>query len=381
MNKPYITRFSAFLPNAPVTNAQIEDVLGRIHGVPSRTRAIILRNNKIQSRHYALDPVSGKQTHSNVQLTAEALRGLEGDGFRLEGLEALACGTASPDLLNPGHANLVHGELGLPPLEVASMQGICLSGIVALRYALNLVASGQVACAAATGSEVASSLLRAGFFHNPAINPAADLEAQPALGFDADFLRWMLSDGAGAALVESKPREEGFSLRVEWLEMLSFANELQTCMYIGGRKEADGSMTGWRSLVNEGQRDGNPLAIRQDVELLNREIIATSVNRALVRVLAKHPLKPEEIDWFVPHYSSDYFRGRLAEAMHGIGFGIPQERWFTNLPTKGNTGSASIYIMMEELLASGRVQRGQKILCFIPESGRFSIAYMLLSVV
>ena len=32
---------------------------------------------------------------------------------------------------------------------------------------------------------------------------------------------------------------------------------------------------------------------------------------------------------------------------------IPCERWFTNLTTKGNTGAASIYIMLEELVASG----------------------------
>jgi len=37
--------------------------------------------------------------------------------------------------------------------------------------------------------------------------------------------------------------------------------------------------------------------------------------------------------------------------------------------------------MLEELFHSGMLKEGQKILCFIPESGRFSIAYMLLSVV
>ncbi|MFA5262823.1 MAG: beta-ketoacyl-ACP synthase III [Opitutaceae bacterium] len=377
----FITQLSSFLPNEAVTNERIEDVLGRIHGVPSRTRAIILRNNRIRLRHYAIDPETGRQTHTNVQLTAEAVKKLAAGGFDLNSLECLACGTTSPDLMNPGHANLVHGNLGIPPLETASMQGICLSGMVALRYALMAVASGQVRSAVATGSELASSLIRAGFFNNPSLNPGINLEDKPALGFDADFLRWMLSDGAGAALVEARPREGAVNLRFEWLEMLSFANELPICMYIGGRKEADGSVTGWRTLAQEGSMEGNPFAVRQDVELLNREIIPTAVNRALERVLKKHPMKTEEVDWFVPHFSSDYFRGRLDEAMQAIGFGIPQERWFTNLYTKGNTGSASIYIILEELAASGRLRSGQKLLCFIPESGRFSIAYMLLSVV
>jgi 3-oxoacyl-[acyl-carrier-protein] synthase-3 len=62
-------------------------------------------------------------------------------------------------------------------------------------------------------------------------------------------------------------------------------------------------------------------------------------------------------------------------------FEIPYEKWFTNLITHGNTGSASIYIMLEELFNSNRLIKGQKILCYIPESGRFSTAFMSLEVV
>jgi 3-oxoacyl-[acyl-carrier-protein] synthase-3 len=60
---------------------------------------------------------------------------------------------------------------------------------------------------------------------------------------------------------------------------------------------------------------------------------------------------------------------------------ISYEKWFTNLAYKGNTGSASIYVMMEELFHSDKLKEGQKMLCFIPESGRFSVAYILLTVV
>jgi 3-oxoacyl-[acyl-carrier-protein] synthase-3 len=67
--------------------------------------------------------------------------------------------------------------------------------------------------------------------------------------------------------------------------------------------------------------------------------------------------------------------------MDAIGFAIPAERWFTNLTRKGNTGSASIFVILEELFHSERLKEGQKLLCFIPESGRFSIAYLMLTVV
>ena len=83
----YITGTSSFLPNAPVANDDIEQVLGMIGGKPSRARRIVLRNNGIRSRHYAIDPANGAFTHSNAQLAAEALRGLD-----LAGVEVLAYG-------------------------------------------------------------------------------------------------------------------------------------------------------------------------------------------------------------------------------------------------------------------------------------------------
>jgi 3-oxoacyl-[acyl-carrier-protein] synthase-3 len=66
--------------------------------------------------------------------------------------------------------------------------------------------------------------------------------------------------------------------------------------------------------------------------------------------------------------------------MKKAGCDIPQDKWFTNLTSKGNTGSASIYIMLEELFNSGSLKPGEKLLCYIPESGRFSTAFMHLSV-
>lgn len=376
----YITDMATFLPNEPVDNQNIEKVLGMVHQTPSRTRAVILRNNKIRERYYAIDPVTGRLTHTNAQLTAEAVRRLKPfDGFTIDQVECLACGTSSPDQIMPGHGLMVHGELASSPCEVASMSGICLSGISALKYAAMSVALGLTNNAVATGSELASTFMRAELFDAVSPEKAVELENRPIITFDADFLRWMLSDGAGAAFLSGTPSRERLSLRLEWIEHLSFAGMLETCMYTGALKNDDGSITGWRSL--DGATGNGSFLIKQDVKLLNREIISTIVNRTLTRVVAKYGLSPEQIDWFLPHYSSDFFRQPLHDRMGEIGFAIPSERWFTNLYTKGNTGAASIYIMLEELFNSGGLSKGETILCMIPESGRFSVAYMLLTVV
>jgi hypothetical protein len=64
-----------------------------------------------------------------------------------------------------------------------------------------------------------------------------------------------------------------------------------------------------------------------------------------------------------------------------VGIDIPLERWFLNLSKVGNVGSASPYLMLEELLYSGKLQKGDTLLLSVPESGRFSYSYAFLKVV
>ncbi len=378
----YINDLASFLPNAPADNEHIEDVLGRVGDIPSRTKRRILANNKINTRHYALDPATGQGTHTNAELTAEAVRRLRPtDGFTPAAIECLCCGTSSPDLLMPGHGVMVAGELALPPCDVVTTAGICVAGMTALKYACMNVASGTVTNAVATGSELASSFMKANFFSSE-VNPDADLKKKPVLGFDADFLRWMLSDGAGAAYISGQKNRVGLCFRVEWIENRCYAGELATCMYAGGKKMSDGRMQGWRQLASSlAAAQDNYFAVRQDVKLLDEHIVSTSVGRALPEIAGKRGIRPEDIQWYLPHYSSDYFRDKIYQGMKESGFEIPYEKWFTNLAEVGNVGSASIYLLMQGLLQSGRLTDGDKVLCFVPESGRFSHCFMLLTVV
>ena len=123
----FLTRTAAFLPFAPVSNEDIEEVLGRVGDRVSRARRLILRSNGIRSRHYAIDRATGLQAMSNAELTAAAIRGL-GTPEELGRIDCLVTGTSMPDQLMPNHAVMVHGELGWPRLEVVACAGICLAG-------------------------------------------------------------------------------------------------------------------------------------------------------------------------------------------------------------------------------------------------------------
>ncbi|MGB7542139.1 MAG: 3-oxoacyl-[acyl-carrier-protein] synthase III C-terminal domain-containing protein, partial [Burkholderiales bacterium] len=122
-------------------------------------------------------------------------------------------------------------------------------------------------------------------------------------------------------------------------------------------------------------------AVRQDVKLLNENVVRHTLVKPLQQLVARRGLRADDVDYFLPHMSSEYFRAPIARALEEMGFAIPQERWFTNLTERGNTGSASPYIMLDDLYRSGRLRAGERILMMVPESGRFSSAFALLAVV
>ncbi|MBI5886771.1 MAG: beta-ketoacyl-ACP synthase III [Deltaproteobacteria bacterium] len=383
MKTTYITDVASFLPNEPVSNDATEEILGMINGRPSRSRNIILRNNGIKSRHYAIDRKTGRYTHNNASLTAEAVRTLlDKSGTRPVEVGCLCCGTSSPDQIKPGHGSMVHGELTWPPCEVMSAAGVCASGMTAMKYAHMSVAAGFAMKAVCTGSEFISSFMRASNFE-PEIQARIEaLEKKPVLGFEKDFLRWMLSDGAGAALIAPQPNHDRISLRIDWIDIRSFAGDLPVCMYTGAVKRGDGSLQGWREAANpEDVLRRSYFAIKQDARILDEYIVSVAVERALLPMAKQYGLTPDMVTWYLPHYSSEYFRGPLHDMMKSRGFYVPYERWFTNLLEKGNTGAASIYIILEEMISSGKLKKGDTLLCMVPESGRFTICYAHMTVV
>ena len=114
MQRVFLNRTAAYLPNDPVDNDRMEPVLGQVGTRRSRARAAVLRSNGIQTRYYAIDPSTGAQTHNNAQLTATAVRRLVGDGFSLSDLEVLACGTSSPDQIAPSADDTAGSPMTMP---------------------------------------------------------------------------------------------------------------------------------------------------------------------------------------------------------------------------------------------------------------------------
>ena len=376
----YINSTSAFFPNDPVSNDEMEEYLGYIDGRPSKSKKIVLRNNGIINRYYALDK-NGKSTHTNAEMTALAVKELFKDKpEKIKEIELLSCGTSSPDQVMPSHGVMTHGWLPeAEAIEVVSPSGVCCAGMHAIKYAYLAIKSGETKLAVATGSERFSGLLVSDVFEEEA-QKLKEMEENPFIAFQKDFLRWMLSDGASAFLMSDKPNETGISLRLDWIEGVSFANEMDTCMYMGGEKMEDGSLKGFMDYTPEEVMNKSIFSIKQDITLLSDNIVHLG-GKKIKEIMDRRKLTADDVDYFLPHISSDFFKSKIYDLVEFYGGGIPYEKWFINLYTVGNVGAASVYLMINELFHSGRLKKGERILLLVPESARFSYMYAMLTVV
>ena len=364
----YITGLGRYLPGPPIDNDQIASRLGGTDQRTERIRQRILAANGIRQRHYALAE-GGEPTELNEQLAAKAVEAALADrGIGAEQLQMLACATTQGDLLVPGFASMVHGRLGGGPMQLLSSAGVCTASLSALDAAVAKIKLGDHDRAAVVGSEAAGRWLRQSRFDGI----KGDL--------DAHFLRWMLSDGAGAAVIESEPRSDAMSLRVDWVRHVSLAHEHPVCMRAG--------LDGTDPVVGRTWQDYGDVAtaekaglmqLRQETRVL--QDLAEVGLQQFERLVDERLINLNHLDHVLCHYSTNAFRDLAFDELAKRVPNLDTGRWFSNLETCGNTGTASILIALEEAWRTGLFRVGDSVLLAVPESGRFSFAFAHLTAV
>lgn len=365
----YVTSTAAFLPGPPVDNDEMEEILGLVDGKKSRLKRRILKANGIVSRHYAIN-----KDHDTLYSAAEmgvlaAQRCLEQSTLSPHQVKMLSCATTQGDMVAPGFGSMIQADMGIPEVELHTTHGICTCSSMAIKAAFNNIRVGDQPNALVVVSELASRL-----FKNTHYEAAGGAKA---MNFNAEFLRWMLSDGAGALLLEDQPR--GQCLRIDWIRSFSHADSYPVCMGIGAPTDIDDKRT-WQDFPTYAEAEAHgALLIRQDIRLLEN-IVKLGVDGTL-RLIEEGLLDTQKLDHLLCHYSSHHFKSRIYELLDMAGARIDEEKWYSNLYTRGNTGSASILIMLDEFLKEKIAKVGDTMICMVPESGRFNVAYIHMTVV
>ena len=208
MQPVYVTASAQFLPGPPVGNDAMADHIGRFSPEAERFGRLTLRQNRIRTRHYAIRP-DGSSDWTVAKLAGEAVRGVIANAEAgRERIGFLATATTQNDMMVPGLASGVHAESGLPPIELASLQSVCASSMMALKAAALQVAAGEHRAAIVVGAEFSSRYFRPDHYHG-----TDTVQPDGTLPGDAEFLRWTLSDGAAALMIEDRPAAPSLSVQ------------------------------------------------------------------------------------------------------------------------------------------------------------------------
>jgi len=364
----FINSTARYLPGKAINNEEIEDVLGLINGKKSRLKNKILKSNGILQRHYAIN--AQQETfisNSNMAANAGTLC-IENSYIPLSKVQMLSCATSQGDMVLPGFGSMVQAALDISEVELHTSHGICSSSMMALKTAFNNIKCEDNKNALVIASELTSRLFK---------NKRYEQVESDSVDFNAEFLRWMLSDGAGALLLENQPRPTGKSLRIDWIKSFSHANRFPVCMSVGQAKNTHDKTWQDYDSYSDAEKAG-ALLLRQDVRLLDN-IVAVGV-QGFLKLIADGNVETKNIDHVLCHFSSKYFKSKIFDMLETAGASIPEEKWYTNLYQRGNTGCASIFIMLDEFIKTHDLQPGETIFCMVPESGRFNCAYMHLTV-
>jgi 3-oxoacyl-[acyl-carrier-protein] synthase III len=370
----YITATGSFLPGEPVPSDEIEEYIGLAGRATTDLKAVTLENCGIKTRHYAIDKKQ-QTVISNAAMAAAAARSAaQRASLGPDDVELLCAATSLPDVLVPGHASMVHGELGWSPLEISTSHGVCSSGMMALKNAYLQVAIGEKRAAVSVASEFASRLFKSSRYEG--LDGAAD---EGDLPLETAFLRYMLSDGAGAVVIQDRPAPSGISLRIDWISLQSYANTETACMFLGSKDRSCAKT--WLDYPTAAEAAGDgAVVLRQDLSILSH-LVSIGVDE-FERLVQLGKFDPAALTWIPAHYSSERMKSMVFEQFSRRGVGaVRPEICYSNLTSVGNIGCAAIYVILDDMMQQGLIKDGDTLLCMVPESGRYTVSFMHLTAV
>lgn len=329
------------LPGPPVSTGELLATLHDRFGVGLHrfiAREVAKRMG-IETRHVARDLIEAieppREGDSNPDLAARALNGALSEAqLTSNQLSYLFGHTTSPHTLLPPNISWVADQLGYEGPYVELRQA-CTGFANALQLAAALLTEEVAAPVAIVGSETGSVYFDPG-----------------SMGKDAEQLINLVQMGDGAGAVVLGPENQTPGPRIEYLFYGSLGTGYKPGFYLdhggSGRPSCDGTVPSFRHDF-AGVRDhglslfeaGAKAAVSLGIELLS-------------------------VDWILPHQAN----ARLGEILAPL-LKVPAEKFFVDCDKVGNLGSASIWVALHHLRASGKLKTGDTVLVLGAEATKY----------
>ena len=300
----------SYLPEQRLTNQDLVERLAK-SGLETSDEWITARSG-ISARHFAAE----NELTSDLAVKA-AQAALTSAGITSEDLDLIILSTSTPDHLGgfPSTACVVQDKLGAHTACAAfDVQAVCAGFTYALATADAFIRCGSYKKVLVIGAETFSRILN----------------------FQDRGTCVLFGDGAGAVVLEAS-NEPGI---------------LATALHADGSQRNILCVPG---RAGNGEVHGSPFMTMDGQAVF--KLAVKVLEQVAHEVLEKANLKPEQIDWLVPHQANIRIMEGTAKKM-----GMSMDKVIVTVHEHGNTSAASIPLALDAGVRSGQIQRGQHLL-------------------
>lgn len=353
----------SFLPNEPVTNDRLEDVLGRLPEAPARVQGFIknmaprmFAGGGVEQRHFAIDPETHRLTHTVASLAEEAARRALEHGHREPAdVELLLLSCSNYDYSTPPTSTILQERLGIEHCAEMEIHSNCSGVGKGMQIAYDALRLGRYKTALVVYSQLSSVYLRNCYF-----NQAQMDKTQAAL-------RYILADGSGAVLVEAAEAEGAGPIPREivgtYIESVG-ANRPPGMTAGGGVADLVEPNCQVRELFEKGTHH-----LDQDFTAVGRDAVPLLMQgvRHMLESLGVDPSKVDHYVYSIP--GLQLYEANLDAVTKP--FGVTPEQVKFRAQSTGYCGGTSILLHFDEMVRSGEVQPGQAVVLYSVESSKW----------
>jgi 3-oxoacyl-[acyl-carrier-protein] synthase-3 len=302
----------------------------------------IRRRTGISQRYYCPEGLGA----SDLAVEASKLA-LESAKMQASDIDYILFNTMTPDLIFPGSAPLLGQKLGIPGVPALDIRVQCAAMLFSVQVADALLKSGAAKRILMVGAEAHAGFMP--WMDWDILEGTSDRKPSPEAWERATRHRGLsiiFGDGAGALIVESNAGEDVGVLSTDLHSDGNLSDEL--LIPFGFNK---------RPYISHELIDEEMMTPRMQ----GREVFKHAVSKLpqSVRAACKHAsVALEEVDWFIGHQANSRINNLVRERL-----GLPEEKFPSNIAECGNTSSATIPILVDEMRRDGRYKPGQ-LVCF-----------------
>jgi 3-oxoacyl-[acyl-carrier-protein] synthase III len=353
-----ISGTGSFLPGSPLSVDEVDDFLGELTEAPPKTRAWLQRMKsmmkemlEVENYYYAIDPVTRQFTEDNITMSVKAARkAMEMAGMQAGKIEFIAYGSAHQDQM-PTASVRIQEALGISACGEISIHANCTSAYKAFLVAYDFIKSGRYKNALVLSSGMSSSMLRAEYYNQPLVRK------------EELFLRYFLSDGAGAVVLQADPSCKG-GLFVENVYMES----------IGGKKPSamkDKRPAYWMNPKEEFEKGYHHLSQMFQNELRQNfhEADGSVFLNGLKRMFERYPADLSRLRYFQINFPSKHIAELVMDECEALG--IPKDTLYTRMSGMGYAGPPMVFICLDKIFREESLVKGDLVLSFVTEVSKF----------